>query len=482
MSRPSDDSGQMTPVRTRASLALVLGAVAFATAMLGGGEIWAVAVLGGVTLLAFVLRFVPPSLPTSVPTESLWRRPETYLFGLLGLATLQLVPLPPTVLGIVSPAARAWRESALPSGETLGWAPLSLAPFATHVELYRLATLTLVFVLLARGTTRTHEAIWFFRGVVTIGGLVAVLTLVEHVGGVAIFDYLPREIRYRDRAAGPFVNPNHLAGLLAVTALTGVGLFLALTEDPRRSVGRTLRETAAQSAAVALSRPAALGVLLAVGAMVATLFLTASRLGVLAFLVGLAIAGILLARGRRARGPLVLLGAAVVVTVGLSAVLAADPVLGRIAVALEGASLGGNRPAAIVAALRLGLDFPLFGAGLGTFEHVFPAYQPIGLPGSWQHAHNDLAQAFAGGGLVAVALGVSFTLSWAVRVVRASRSGSLRRRGVMIGATSAGLAVLVHGTGDFNLHVPGNAYLVMAVLGAGLGAARRGVSPGSEER
>ena len=118
----------------------------------------------------------------------------------------------------------------------------------------------------------------------------------------------------------------------------------------------------------------------------------------------------------------------------------------------------GERLVASRDSLRILRDHPWLGAGLGSFETVFHRYQ--GFPGdlTWDHAHNDYAEALAetgiaGGALILFALGLFFWLAF----------GNLRERlkhragWIQFGAALGCCGLLVHSLADFNLHIPANA-------------------------
>jgi hypothetical protein len=123
--------------------------------------------------------------------------------------------------------------------------------------------------------------------------------------------------------------------------------------------------------------------------------------------------------------------------------------------------------------LRILRDHPWLGAGLGSFETVFPRYQSFPSDLTWDHAHNDYAEALgetgaAGGALILFALGLFFWLAF----------GNLRERlkhrtgWIQFGAALGCCGLLVHSFVDFNLHIPANAAW-FAVLLALCGRANR---------
>ncbi|MDZ7713660.1 MAG: O-antigen ligase family protein [Rhodovibrio sp.] len=106
-------------------------------------------------------------------------------------------------------------------------------------------------------------------------------------------------------------------------------------------------------------------------------------------------------------------------------------------------------------------DFPLawwiHGVGLGGFEAVFKQYQPAGVSGWWDYAHNDLLQ-------WGVEMGVAGALllgAAATALIRRFRMNTERI------ALYAGLAALcLVALGDFSWHIPGTQVVLAFYIGA----------------
>jgi uncharacterized membrane protein len=67
--------------------------------------------------------------------------------------------------------------------------------------------------------------------------------------------------------------------------------------------------------------------------------------------------------------------------------------------------LAGERWLYVIGTWHAALAFWPFGSGLGSYASVFPAFQPPGVHGFIEHAHNDYVQLLMECGLLAVALG-----------------------------------------------------------------------------
>src|SRR5207244_3820519 len=149
----------------------------------------------------------------------------------VGFTFAQLVPLPAIVVGLLSPAARILRD------ETTGGArfmPLSLDAPATGLALVRgLGCLSLLLIVggLVQSRTQARRVLGVLVG---FGTAIAVVALAQRAAGVqTILGF------YRPRSTpgfgvyGPFVDVNHAAALLTLTALMAIGLAAELRGTAR---------------------------------------------------------------------------------------------------------------------------------------------------------------------------------------------------------------------------------------------------------
>jgi O-antigen ligase len=242
---------------------------------------------------------------------------------------------------------------------------------------------------------------------------------------------------------GPYVNHNHYAGLMEM--LIPLSVTCALPARSHRV------------------SPFLLAFLISVP--IASLLLSGSRGGLIAFVGELILAGIIvLRRGtRRARQAAGVVGGMVVaLAVLLFLWMAPQQITQRLA------SMGkspypaeielGNRLAASRDALRIFQDHLYLGAGLGSFETVFPQYQTFASDFRWDHAHNDYAEALAETGLAGGVIllgGLVLFFSLAFRNLR--RRLRFPAAWVQLGAALGCCGVLIHSCADFSLHLPANA-------------------------
>jgi O-antigen ligase len=125
--------------------------------------------------------------------------------------------------------------------------------------------------------------------------------------------------------------------------------------------------------------------------------------------------------------------------------------------------------------LRIFLDHPVLGTGLGTLQMVFPRYESNYDARVVNHSHNDYLEALAETGLAG-----GICCLWFLAVLIIESVKGLKDLGGSFGAALnlSGLVgccgILVHSLVDFNLHIPANALLFF--VSAHLATARLQVS------
>ena len=119
--------------------------------------------------------------------------------------------------------------------------------------------------------------------------------------------------------------------------------------------------------------------------------------------------------------------------------------------------------------LRMIVDHPWFGTGLGTFVWSFPAYRSahMSMWGVWDKAHNTPLELASDLGLPLACL---IVLAWLIVLGVLIRGVLIRRRDLIVpvGAFAVAIIGLTHSLIDFSLQIPGYAIVVFALVGAGL--------------
>ena len=321
----------------------------------------------------------------------------------------------------------------------------SAAPFLTRVEVLKFAAYFLVFFLAAQAfrTRRDFSLLaWFLM----------LLCFAVSLQGITQHFTSARDIYWTDAFSvqtnffGPYVNRNHFAGFVELTLPAGLAMMAF------RCVRREVLPLTALLTIIPMS----------------ALVLSGSRGGILAFVLELAVLGLLI-RSRStaswkapriiAAGALALIALAAVAWVGAGLAIQRFSLLNVHDVPL------GRRTSMARGAAHIFWDHPLKGCGLGTLVDVYPRYDTVYDGRLVDHVHNDYLEGLAETGLLGGLCGVYFLWEFyresrkAFKATQAHLSLALHAAGI---ATVTGL--LFHSFVDFNLHIPANALLFLLAV------------------
>jgi len=330
--------------------------------------------------------------------------------------------------------------------------------YDTRMQLQLLIAYIILLVLLPQSYYRTNHwrgLLWFLM---SLGFFVSVFAILQHLTFNGKL-YWFRVMRSGGEPFGPYVNRNHFAGFAEV--LIPVALVPLV-------LGKVRRE-----------RLFLVG-LFAVVPMVA-LLLSASRGGIVSFAVQMVILfSLLLVRRLRSRymlagGVLVLCAMLAVSWIGVQQVLNRFSSYQAMDVSM------GKRASMRHDTLRIILDHPILGTGLGTLQMVFPPYESLYDAKVVNHTHNDYLEALAETG---VAGGIGCLWFLGVLIVESVKGlkdlGGSFEAALNLSGLVGCCGLLVHSLVDFNLHIPANALLFF--VSAHLATARLQTStPGSPE-
>jgi len=279
--------------------------------------------------------------------------------------------------------------------------------------------------------------------------------------GVEYLFLVPKE-GFIGSATGAFVNRNHLAGYLEMTLPIGIGLLLG-SRKASDQVRRHWRGILTYILQTLLSPIAILRCLLVV--MVIGLLMTHSRMGNASFFNALLITSAIAffsARQFRRPGFVAIIFSIVAVDILL---LGTWFDLGQVIDRIENTGLAHEtRDEVAQSMMHMIPDFWIAGTGAGTFAYIFPKYsQYTGL--FYDFAHNDYLQ-------LLVELGVIGCIPLAVFVMLGLLKGwsLLRRndsrllRGIGFASVMGTVSLLIHSSVDFNLQIPANILLFVALL------------------
>jgi O-antigen ligase len=197
--------------------------------------------------------------------------------------------------------------------------------------------------------------------------------------------------------------------------------------------------------------------------------MTRSRMGNTAFFASLLAAGAIgLALSRHApRGTVLLIGSLIAIDVALIGTwFGVERTMQRIAeTTVQNVE---ERVDPAVYAVKMLEDYPLFGTGAGTFYTAFTRYRGHDIDAFYDHVHNDYVQFLTETGAIGAGLMGAFVLAaLACAVLAQARRRDPLARGVAFGVVMGVVAIGIHGTVDFNLQIPANAFVFMILLALG---------------
>ncbi|MGH9522535.1 MAG: O-antigen ligase family protein [Terriglobales bacterium] len=311
--------------------------------------------------------------------------------------------------------------------------------YATHEEaLNYVAYGALMFV--AAQVLHTPGALRRFTIILSVVGFaIALFAIVQDFTSNGRI-YWVRVPRFGGWIAGPYVNHNHYAGLMEM--LIPMPLALGFHRSNLRS------------------RSALLFFMATI--MAASIFISQSRAGVMAFIIEMVLFGTMIFLRNRRRS--IVIVAVLLVTVAFLGWLNTTQVFTRMQ---ETHDL--FRAHILRDGLVMFRQKPILGWGFGTFPTVYPSFRSFYTNLFVNQAHNDILQVLVETG----ALGFGVMIWFLVLVYRRglsrgsswdSRPGGLPQLAALVGVSG----IVVHSFFDFNLHIPANAALfyVLCVVAA----------------
>lgn len=423
---------------------------------------WSISLMEIVTFLIFGIVIIRRGF--AIP-EGRVLIPVLILFiSFVGLVLFQMLPLPDTYLKFLSPATLAvYKQFGIGNS---GSHPLTINPYATRQELLKLLAYAAVFFIVVSHYRTKAKIDSLVKRILLMGCFLAVFAVVQKMtwnGRVFWFYPVDEKLRSGSGIWGPYINKNHFAGYMEMAVALGLGLLLYSAPDLKTIPGASMRRKIGQFMADRVFMRFSL-LFLAVLIMSASLCMTLSRGGIAGFALS-SLFFIWITQKRRSlnrkAGILALLSAVMIISVAFAS-------WERLEQRFEDIEKEEhvNRLEVWRDSLGIVKDYPLFGAGFGSFENTYMRYQKSHSLILFDHAHNDYLEVLTDtgpGGLLIVA-GLCLFLFQSV-FIRWQKKKSLFGKCVGAGGFSSCAAIAVHSFTDFNLHIPANALLFSAVCG-----------------
>lgn len=441
----------------------VFGLIIFAPLPAASVHEWSILIIQLVVLfmmIAYILMTKKPQI--NIHLDKRVKLPGYLFAGLFVLIIFQIIPLPISMIKLISSHSFSFREIFSPEIANQKYMSISLIPANTLKEGLELLSYVLLGFLIIK-TVRKKQIKRIYFTLVCMGIFQAFYGMFE------LSQKNPRILFYRkiynlDSVTGTFVNRNHFSGYLEMLLPLAIGLVLARI-DIFSMARMSWREKFLRLSDKGLSTNLLLlfGIL---GMSLAILF-SNSRSGafllVYSFFLFFGISALYYRNVREQdRKIMNFLKLAFLGVIVLSLYIGIGSTLNRFAM---NEILHEGRPAIWANTIEIFKDYPLFGSGLGTFPSIYPGLETMGSPINVYHAHNDYLEYLAELGFLGMSLligGILFILVnsflfWKMRKHR-------EVKGLTLGGIIAIICMLFHSITDFNLHIPANMLTFSVIL------------------
>ena len=448
--RKAKAKGQEGGTKGKAVFFLFLFTLFFAPLAFGTTERWSMITVELLIALTGLFYFFPHSREKPI----YYRVPGFLpLLLLLGWMFFQTLPLPLPVVRVIAPHIFQTYQPGLdlPGLRSLdNWIPLTVNRKATLLELFRVSSYAFFYLVTVQLLTRSRRLLITIKAVSGLAFCIAFLSVLQRITAPETLFWL-RKLTEGKTAFGPWVYKNHYAGFMVILCPLVLSQFL-LHRPPLERV-ETLREkilTFFSENGVAVYLFWGFGSIV----ILASIFLTQSRGGIISIICGVLLFFFLVGRhqGKLGKLPLLFLLTGLLIIVGW---YSWEPILERFSIIIDSGTgeLKDDRLLIWADTLKIIAAFSFTGSGFGTFVDIFPGYKTLPDDLLYDHAHNDFLELLTDGGLLAGVMSLWFILS----VLKAGyRQIRLRKDSVSvflaIGAFSGLVGLLVYSIFDFNLH------------------------------
>ncbi|MDY6856656.1 MAG: O-antigen ligase family protein [Thermodesulfobacteriota bacterium] len=443
----------------------------------GSTQVWAYTIIELVSICLITIWFIQRIFKKK---KDKWNKSKSYPLILIPISLFiflilfQLLPVPPQFIQHISPNTYKLYAQTLPDWPvlkdsrstpleltTLKRRSLSIHSRATSIELIKILTYIGIFFLVIT-TIKTRQQIKRIVIMIIITGFLLSL--------FGIFQYFTwngkiywfNELTHGGTPFGPYVNKNHFAGYMVMVIPLAIGFLISPSRIDNFEFGRSryyLTDFESQ-----ISRNILLVFMVII--MIAALFLTLSRGGIMSFLLSMVFLTSLSLSSRRSKKKGTLFLIIIFTFSSLFLIwLGIDPIIDRLSTLKNTDKIGHQRLSVYRDTTQIIGDFPLLGTGLGTFKDIYPSYRTTESTLTFNHAHNDYLEILSDTGLLGGILIIGALL---VILVIITKRLANRRNPFVVSITLGGItgivAMLFHSIADFNMHIPANATMFCIIL------------------
>ena len=455
--RSIDQSDSHSDLLGRAIEWLLAAVLVFGPLAFGTSDPWSEQVvlsLIGAMLALFLLR---PIVSRTARFVWSWAYLPVAVFVLI--AVLQLIPLPASVVNMLSPHTFSTKAELLTglrlSELNLSSMTLSFYPHATQHDLRLVLGVVGVFVIVMN-CYRSRSAIKRLLTVIAAtGGLVAVVAIGQFVAQTdKIYGIVPSGQGLAD--AGPFVNHSNFAQFMNLSI--GAAIALLFIRVRETFFGHTQLTDVFDELGSRRSL-CVWGLFSVILLGIIAVFVSLSRGGIVSMLAAAAVIVCLITFGSSNRGRGQVIAITVLLAFACVLYIGFDAVYERMATMHDLDAASGGRWQMLKDISAAWLLFPLLGTGLGTYQVVYPMFDSSTIANLAGHAENEYAQALAETGFIGLIALMAFGTLVGIAFLRNSRRFKMSLDVANYGLGFGLIAVLVHSFSDFGQHLPANAIL-----------------------
>jgi len=444
---------------TKGIYLMFISVLIFSPLAFGTVERWSYALMeilsAGVLLLVFLRMFQKKTsyyeTPGIVP-----------LLLFLAYILLQVLPVPPQFIKILSPSTYEIYKGSLLVADPSAWIPLSVNPKATLAEFFRFSSYAALYIVTVQLMTRKELLKRTVFIIVICASFISFFGIIQHlVSNNKIYWF--RELTQGGVPFGPYVNRNHYAGFMGMLFPLVIGLFLF--HKPHVSY-TSLREKIAELFNLEETN---IYLLLGFSAILigTSVFLSLSRSGIISLSVSMMFFGFMLLGQdihRRRAMIIIIVCTLIALSVGW---FGWGPIIERFKelYPVEG-DISEFRPIIWNDSRQLLKDFLLTGAGFGSYISIYPLYKSLPVELVVDHAHNDYIELLSNGGVIAFFLSTWFITAVVIKSFKVYRKRhELLSLYLVIGSVTGILSILLHSFTDFNLSIGANGLYFFFLLG-----------------
>jgi O-antigen ligase len=460
-------------------ITLVLSPLLFGAVHTYAYTIMSLGVLVGGLLL--VIKNIQKDPKTKAYKVQLPRTSLNFAFILLfAFLVFQVIPLPDFLLEFLSPEAMVVARKSLPPSITVisesparDWFSLSPYYYPVRMSIIRWTVYALFFLGLTQvlNSQRRIELTIFL--ILITACFEALYGLAEAYSGSGHIWWFKKMMHGFD-VTGTYINRNHLAGLMEMCVLLAVSYAGALsTRKIRREIILERKTSLRSRFSRFLSGEQRFNkrtLILFIGAVIGIgLVFSASRGGMISAAGAMLCMSLffIFRKDHRKKGFIILF--LFLITSVYALYIGAEYPIGRFKYFYMDIKA---RARLAQKTMDMFDDYKVTGIGVGNFQYAYPKYQASEDKNVFiRHAHNDWAQFLAEAGIIGFCLFLAGLCYYVYQILQLWRKRT-DPFAICLGITpfAVMIAMAIHSYSDFNLHIPANCLMFLAIMAIGYSA------------